>query len=256
MFTLQTTLTPIRLLALVTLLPWLAPAHGQTAAPAAVAPTSAKPSSKSTEPSGGIPVKVTPDMMGAGITRFVEGFFPQFTKPALLIDARDNHGGYASQLLLARLGRKAISYDRPRRGAMTSYPQATHVGPKAVLINQHAGSDGDIFPSSFKAMGLGPLIGERTWGGVIGIRSDKPFVDGGMATQPEFAWWSPDRGWAIENHGVDPDIEVNYSPADYLAGKDAQLAKGVDELMAELAMHPSQRPQRPADPDRTRPPGQ
>ncbi len=197
-----------------------------------------------------------PDMMNDGITRFVEGFFAQFNKPALLIDARDNHGGYASQLLLARLGRKNISYDRPRRGAMSGYPSATHIGPKAVLINQHAGSDGDIFPSTFRAMGLGPLIGERTWGGVIGIRSDKPFVDGGMSTQPEFAWWSPDNAWAIENHGVDPDIEVNYSPEDYLNGTDSQLAKGVEELLAELAKNPPQRATRPADPERTTPPGQ
>lgn len=190
-----------------------------------------------------------PDMEGAGLSRFTAGFFPQFQKQGLVIDARDNHGGFVSQLIIQRLSRTLISYNRPRRGAMTAYPQKTALGYKCVLINQHAGSDGDIFPNAFQTMKLGPLIGVRTWGGVIGIRSDKPFVDGGMSTQPEYAWWSPTRGWALENHGVDPDIEVNYAPEDYLAGRDPQLDRGIEEMMGKIAERPIAVPDRPADPD-------
>jgi tricorn protease len=117
------------------------------------------------------------------------------------------------------------------------------------LINEHAGSDGDIFPNAFRTLKLGPLIGTRTWGGVTGIRSDKPFIDGGMSTQPEFGWWSPTRGWAIENHGVDPDIEVYYRPEDYLADRDPQLDRAIDEMLKDIAQKPMAPVTRPADPD-------
>jgi tricorn protease len=190
-----------------------------------------------------------PDMEQEGLNRFVAGFFPQYKKQGLIIDARENHGGYVSQLMIERLARKHISYDRPRRGMMEDYPARADDGYKCVLINEHAGSDGDIFPNAFQTLKLGPLIGVRTWGGTTGIRSDKPFVDGGMSTQPEFAWWSPTRGWGIENHGVDPDIEVYYRPEDYLADRDPQLDRAIEEMLKDIAAHPIPPATRPADPD-------
>lgn len=190
-----------------------------------------------------------PDMEQDGLNRFVAGFFPQYKKQGLIIDARENHGGYVSQLMIERLARKHVSYDRPRRGMMGDYPARASESYKCVLINEHAGSDGDIFPNAFKTLKLGPLIGVRTWGGTTGIRGDKPFVDGGMSTQPEFAWWSPTRGWGIENHGVDPDIEVYYRPEDYLADRDPQLDRAIEEMLKDIAERPVQPVTRPADPD-------
>jgi tricorn protease len=191
-----------------------------------------------------------PDMGGAGLTKFIKGFYPQYMKDALIIDDRDNHGGFVSQMLIERLNRKVWAYDSPRRGLVGTYPDKVHLGYKCVLINEHAGSDGDIFPDSFRTLGLGPLIGKRTWGGVIGIRMDKRFVDSGLSSQPEFAWWDTKRGWSIENHGVDPDIEVEYRPEDYIAGRDPQLDRGIEEMMKKLQEKPVERPKAPPLPIR------
>lgn len=192
-----------------------------------------------------------PDMGGAGLVRFVKGFYPQIDKPALLIDARDNGGGFVSQMMIQRLARKPLHFSSPRRGMLYTYPDRAHIGHKAVLVNEFAGSDGDIFPDSFRRLGLGPLIGMRTWGGVIGIRSDKPFIDAGMSTQPEFAWWDVERGWDIENVGVSPDLVVEYRPEDYIAGRDPQLDRGIEELMKKLRDEPVKRPTPPPFPDRS-----
>jgi tricorn protease len=115
----------------------------------------------------------------------------------------------------------------------------------AVLIDQFAGSDGDIFPESFRINEMGPLIGTRTWGGVVGFRGDKPFIDMGMSTQPEFAWWEPERGWSLENAGVSPDIEVVIRPEDRVAGRDPQLEKAVEVLLDELRRNPKELPPPP-----------
>ena len=122
------------------------------------------------------------------------------------------------------------------------------LGPMVALTNEFAGSDGDIFSHGFKLLKLGPLIGKRTWGGVVGIRGDKKFIDGGSITEPEFAWWDPQRGWSIENHGVDPDIEVDYAPADYLANRDPQLERGLEELTKQINDKPVMRPAPPPFP--------
>lgn len=193
-----------------------------------------------------------PDMGGQGMLEFIKGFYPQHKKEALLIDVRYNGGGFVSQMMIERLARKTWAYMRPRRGLQFTYPERVHDGPKVVLINQHSGSDGDIFPESFKIRGLGPLIGMRTWGGVVGIRADKRFIDGGTSTQPEFAWWEPKRGWELENRGVEPDIEVDYLPEDYVAGRDPQLDRGLAELEKMLKANPPQRPVAPPVPDKSR----
>jgi tricorn protease len=191
------------------------------------------------------------DMEGPGLISFIQGFYAQTPKDGLVIDERDNRGGWVSQMIIDRLARHIWAYQRPRRGRDFTYPSVVNDGFKCVLIDEFAGSDGDIFPDSFRTLGLGPLIGMRTWGGVIGIRMDKAFIDNGMSSQPEFAFWDPKRGWPLENHGVDPDIQVDKGPADYVADRDPQLDRGIDELLRKLKEHPIVHPKPPPPPDRT-----
>jgi tricorn protease len=191
-----------------------------------------------------------PDMSGDGLVAFSRLFYPQVTKKGLVVDVRGNGGGFVSQMIVRRLDREVWAFMQPRHGTMSRYPERTLHGHMAVLIDQHAGSDGDIFPASFRLRGLGPLIGTRTWGGVVGIRGDKPFVDLGMSTQPEFAWWSPEHGWSVENRGVSPDVEVPITPADRRAGKDPQLDRAIAWLLERLEKEPKELPKPPAFPTR------
>ena len=189
-----------------------------------------------------------PDMGGEGLVEFMSSFFPQLEKEALVVDVRDNGGGFVSQLILERLRRALWAIDRPRHGKAFTYPYRVFTGPMAALCNQSTGSDGDIFAESFQILGLGPVIGTRTWGGVIGIRADKPFVDGGMSTQPEFAWWERRRGWGLENEGVIPDVVLDNDPTLVLKGRDPQLEKAVEMLLERLATaRPDPRPGPPPD---------
>ncbi|MFO0981526.1 MAG: S41 family peptidase [Planctomycetota bacterium] len=191
-----------------------------------------------------------PDMMGPGLREFHKGFYPQIGKDALLIDARYNGGGFVSQLIIEVLARRPYAYMKPRRGRTTTFPERVHLGYKAVLTNQHAGSDGDIFPETFQLKQLGPVIGMRTWGGVVGLNDIKSAIDGGITTQPTAAWWEERRGWDLEGSGVIPDIEVDYLPGDYAAGRDPQLERGVDELMKMLKERPLKQPSEPPVPNR------
>ncbi len=191
-----------------------------------------------------------PDMSGEGLVQFVKGFYPQINKQALVVDVRNNHGGFVSQMILERLNRKVMAYDKPRRGIVSTYPDKVHIGPKACLIDEHSGSDGDIFPFNFRQYGLGKLIGKRSWGGVVGIRSDKGFIDAGMSSQPEFAFFHGTEGWNIEGHGVDPDIEVEFRPEDELAGRDPQLDRAIAELTKQLEANPPKLPDPPPLPVR------
>jgi tricorn protease len=110
------------------------------------------------------------------------------------------------------------------------------------LTNELAGSDGDIFSHVFKLLGLGPLIGKRTWGGVIGISLRGRLADGGITTQPEYSHWFKDVGWRVENYGTDPDIEVDITPQDYVAGRDTQLERAIDEVLRRMAEQPPEQP--------------
>jgi tricorn protease len=191
-----------------------------------------------------------PDMGTEGLVEFIEAFYPQVHKDALIIDCRYNGGGNVSQMVMDRLSREVWAFMKPRRNESSTYPAQTHMGPKVLLTNYFAGSDGDIGPQSFRLLGIGPIIGTRSWGGVVGIRSDKPFIDGGMSTQPEFAWWEPGSGWTLENRGVDPDVTLDILPPDSAAGNDPQLDAAIAHLLGELSRNPVVRPQPPAFPDK------
>jgi len=128
-----------------------------------------------------------------------------------------------SQLLIEKLARKRVGYNIARWGKPDPYPSESVLGPIVCLTNENAGSDGDIFSHVFKLYKLGPLIGKRTWGGVIGISPYYALSDGGLTTQPEYSFWFIDVGWKVENYGTDPDIEVENRPQDYVKGKDPQL---------------------------------
>ncbi len=177
-----------------------------------------------------------PDMGTPGLVSFFRDWYPQIRKRALVVDVRYNGGGNVSQLLLNRLRRVAMSFGKTANFEGGTYPSKTFTGPMACVINQNAGSDGDIFPYNFRKMKLGPLIGTTTWGGVVGIRSDKPFMDKGMVTIPEFTDYDVENGYYVENFGVFPDkgYEVDITPADYVAGRDPQLDMAIDYLKKEM----------------------
>lgn len=179
-----------------------------------------------------------PDMGARGYAEFHRGWLPELHYPALIIDVRFNGGGHVSQLLLEKLARKRLGYDVPRWHAPEAYPRESVMGPLVALTNEYAGSDGDIFSHCFKRMNLGPLIGTRTWGGVIGISPRMELVDGSVTTQPEFSFWFDDVEWGVENYGTDPDVEVFITPQDYKAGRDPQLEKGLETILRLLKSNP------------------
>jgi tricorn protease len=187
-----------------------------------------------------------PDMGADGYAEFHRGFLVEYDRDALIIDVRVNGGGHVSGLLLEKLARKRVGYDFPRWAAPKPYPDESPTGPMVALTNELAGSDGDIFSHTFKLMKLGPLVGKRTWGGVIGIWPRHRLVDGTVTTQPEFSFFFDDVGWRVENYGTDPDIEVDNAPQDYARGADPQLDKAVEVALDELSKRPPHRP-RPTD---------
>ncbi len=172
-----------------------------------------------------------PDMQAAGYAEFHRYFAGECDRDALVIDVRYNRGGHVSQLLLEKVARRRIAYTLSRWSKPTSYPDEAVAGPVVALTNEHAGSDGDIFSHCFKLMKLGPLVGTRTWGGVVGIWPRHTLVDGTQTTQPEYAFWFSDVGWAVENYGTDPDIEVDNAPQDAAAGRDRQLEVAVKSAL-------------------------
>jgi tricorn protease len=193
-----------------------------------------------------------PDMGAAGLIAFDTWFYPQIDKEALVVDVRWNGGGFVSQRILERMRRKVIAVFRSRMGAVSTYPVRSVDGPFVVLTNEYAGSDGDIFPTVVQLDKLAPVIGKRSWGGVVGIRGDKPLVDGGVPTQPEYAFWDAKNRWGIENRGVIPDIEVQNLPQDVARAFDAQLERGIAEVQRLMVDRPAPRRDFSGVPDRSR----
>ncbi|MHA6620268.1 S41 family peptidase [Pseudonocardia sp. DLS-67] len=195
-----------------------------------------------------------PDMAAPGWAQLHRDLSRETSRDGLILDVRGNGGGHTSQLVIEKLARKVIGWDAPRHRQATTYPEDAPRGPVVALADELAGSDGDIVTAAIKRLGIGPVVGVRTWGGVIGIDSRYRLVDGTGVTQPRYATWFDDSGWAVENHGVDPDVEVVVRPQDWVAGRDPQLERAVDIALAALEERPAVRPPDPATrPSRRRP---
>ena len=195
-----------------------------------------------------------PDMGADGLVEFIRQYYPQLRKEGLIVDVRANGGGFVSQVILERLRRSVVGMESGRSKRPNTYPYAAFNGPMVALINEYSASDGDIFPYYFRHYGLGPLIGKRTWGGVVGIRGlGGGMVDGGYTHVPEFGTYNMKSEWVIENRGVDPDIEVDNLPADELAGKDTQLERGIEEILKRIQEHPPAWPPEPKSRDLANP---
>ncbi|HET7610250.1 MAG TPA: S41 family peptidase [Rhodanobacteraceae bacterium] len=196
-----------------------------------------------------------PDMGADGAREFIKWYYPQMRKPGLIIDVRDNGGGFMSQTMIERLSRKLLAYNYTRGSSITgTYPGAVPLGHLAALSNGTTASDGDIFSYMFKQAKLGPLIGTRTWGGVVGIGGLGPLIDGGDVFVPQFAAIvGLDGKYAVEGHGVEPDIVVKEDVAQQLAGKDPQLDKAIEVLEKEIQAHPLNLPPQPPGLDKAPP---
>ena len=192
-----------------------------------------------------------PDMGAKGMTYFTKYFYPQLEKKALLIDDRMNGGGNVSPMILERLQREVyrITMGRNRKGGVV--PAQTHHGPKLCLIDKYSMSDGDQFPYGFRKLGVGKLMGCRTWGGIVGITGSRPYIDGQDMRTPFFTSYSPEGEWLIEGTGVSPDFEVDINPFEDYLGNDNQINKGVEFLLKEIENYPVL-PGVPADPVRVR----
>ncbi len=183
-----------------------------------------------------------PDMGAHGYAEFHRLYLSEVDRDAMIVDVRYNRGGHVSQLLLEKLSRKRVGYCVTRWGQPDPYPNSSVGGPIVALTNQYAGSDGDIFSHVFKLMNLGTLIGKRTWGGVIGIWPRNPLADGTITTQPEYSFWFKDVGWAVENYGTDPHIDIDITPQDYATSKDPQMEKALEVILDQLRENPVVRP--------------
>jgi tricorn protease len=189
-----------------------------------------------------------PDTYLGGYDNFNRYFFAQIGKEGAIIDERFNGGGLLADYVIDYLRRPLTAYFTQRDGEDFAMPTAAIFGPKAMLINEFAGSGGDYMPWAFRDAKIGPLIGKRTWGGLIGV-SGVELMDGGFTGAPQSGFWNPNGTWDVENWGVEPDIEVELEPAEWRAGRDPQLEKAVAVLMEELRRNPLPRHQRPPYPN-------
>jgi tricorn protease len=206
-----------------------------------------------TEATGGrVAYVYVPNTADAGHTYFKRYFFPQADRPAIIVDERHNGGGSVADYYIDILRRPVVSWWAMRYGADLKTPIAGIHGPKVMLIDETAGSGGDLLPWMFRKFQLGPLVGRRTWGGLVGILGFPVLMDGGTVTAPNLAIWTED-GFIVENQGVPPDVEVEQTPKEVIAGRDPQLEKAIEIVLAELAKSPPVAPKRPPFPLRARP---
>lgn len=186
-----------------------------------------------------------------GQNELVRQFTPQWTREALIIDERFNSGGQIPDRFIELLNRPAYNYWARRDHRDWRSPFVAHVGPKVMLINGWAGSGGDAFPYYFRKAGLGPLIGTRTWGGLIGMSGNPQPIDGGFVSAPTFGFWNTEGNWEVEGYGVDPDYEIENAPHEMVAGRDPQLEKAIEVTLEMLEKEPPPKPQKPAYPDKS-----
>jgi tricorn protease len=194
-----------------------------------------------------------PDTSVAGHASFKRYFFPQSYKEALILDDRNNGGGFVADYYIDTLRKQPVVRWATRYGKDLRTPRAAIYGPKVMLINEGAGSGGDLLPWMFRKAQLGTIVGTRTWGGLVGNLEIHQLMDGGTITAPNIAGWSPEDGWIVENEGVPPDIEVEDSPQAMLGGRDPQLEKAIEIALEALKKDLPAEPQRPAYPTRVTP---
>jgi tricorn protease len=190
-----------------------------------------------------------PNTAELGHEYFKRYFYPQTDRDAVIVDERFNGGGQVADYYIDLLRRPLIAYWATRHGAPLRTPSATILGPKVMITDETAGSGGDLLPWMFRKFELGPIVGKRTWGGLVGILGYPVLMDGGNVTAPNLAIFTED-GWVVENEGVAPDIEVEQTPADVIAGRDPQLERAIAVVKEALAQQPPRVPARPADPTR------
>ncbi len=195
-----------------------------------------------------------PNTGGPGYASFVRYFYAQQDKEGTVVDVRYNQGGMVADFVVNELDRKPMGFFAVRDGNTFFSPIAGVYGPKVMIINESAGSGGDALPFYFKLRKLGPLIGTRTWGGLVGTLGVPPTIDGGGITAPTLAFYNLEGKWDVENIGVSPDIEVEYTPADVISGHDPQLERAVTEALKLLEKNPTKRVPRPASIDRVNKP--
>jgi tricorn protease len=191
-----------------------------------------------------------PNTAGPGYASFTRYYYAQQDKDGAIIDERYNHGGMVADYIVNELDRKLMGYFAQRDGRPSTSPIAGIYGPKVMIINESAGSGGDALPYYFHQRKIGPLVGTRTWGGLVGTLGIPATIDGGGITAPSLAFYNLKGEWDVENIGVAPDIEVEYTPAEVIKGHDPQLERAVKEALRLLEQNPVQRVPRPAPIDR------
>ena len=189
-----------------------------------------------------------PDTGGAGYSNFNRYFYAQLDKQGVVLDERYNGGGLIADYVINALGQKILSGAIERDGKPVHDPEGAIFGPKAMIINESAGSGGDAMPWYFRKANLGPLVGVRTWGGLVGIGGYPTLLDGGAVTAPRYAIFGLQGDWEVEGRGIPPDVEVEQLPKDVAAGHDVQLERAVAIVMQQLKEHPPVMPQIPAYP--------
>ena len=195
-----------------------------------------------------------PDMQSRGWSDFHRDLRGELLNEGLIVDVRSNRGGHTSQLVVEKLARRIIGWDVARNAKPTSYPYEAPRGPVIAIADEQSASDGDIVTGAIRTLGIGPVVGTRTWGGVIGIEGWHELVDGTKMTMPKYSFWFDGFGWGVENYGVDPDVEVFVSPDDWAAGRDVQLETAVTLALEALAESPAaQAPTTEQRPSRRRP---
>jgi tricorn protease len=191
-----------------------------------------------------------PNTAGPGYTSFTRYYYAQQNKEGAIIDERYNHGGMVADYIVNELDRKLMGYFAMRDGQPSTSPIAGIYGPKVMIINESAGSGGDALPYYFRLRKIGPLVGTRTWGALVGTLVIPATIDGGGITAPSLAFYNLKGEWDVENVGVAPDIEVEYTPAQAIKGRDPQIERAVQEALRLLEQNPPKRAPRPAPIDR------